>query len=186
MTGSKGSGLQKFYDNLRQMRREAEKTAVDLKRYARLSFDFDVQQQVANGSIRAGFILRPNSEFSRCHLPIGNFELGVISFGYSPQSNPVYFGKLVGNRNDLRAVGFGLRELIAQFESEPSDAAKLIKWAQESYDGANKPLVPVAIHGVDYFSQLNDRAGNPFCSSSLLTYRSNDFNSKSLIDLLCR
>jgi hypothetical protein len=142
------SGERRLYQGLVRLEHEADAKLRELMRYARVSFVLDVQN---HGSLDL-LSLQRAWDFSR-----------------NKDSLPIYLLGAVENEGAskprLLDVAKSLCRVLAGLEAPPQrDAAQ---WVAESFNGAGRPLVPVAIHGTDYFQ------GHGFVSAPE-TYRTDD------------
>lgn len=157
------------------MGEEFERTQRSLLRYARASFDLIIAQDCGYS-----VILQYNPTYSRSKQVFDDRALGVIA----SKSQADLLGTAAVDQEQVRRVVNSLREVITEFETPPI-MPLLDAWVEECFDGRGLPLVPVAVHQLDCFSQFVDRAKNPLYRCDIATYRSNDPESLGALDALC-
>ncbi len=137
------------------IKRENELEMQEIQRYARVSLILDAHQQGSSDILS----LRRAPEFCRNKERFPIYLLGAMKSEGTSESR-------------LRIVGASLCCVLAGLETPPSIGRE--QWESESFNGEGKPLVPVAIHGTDYFK----RHGLLFAPEN---YRTNDALSKELL-----
>jgi len=149
-----------LYEGLQRLEQAADAKLRELLRYARVSLVLNVQQQ---GSLDL-LSLQRAPEFCRSKEPLPIYLLGAVQ-------------SAVASESQLIQVGRSLCRVLAELETPPVVGRR--QWERESFNGAGKPLVPVAIHGTDYFQRHG-------LLSAPETYRTDDPVSQEFLKLLTR
>ena len=138
-----------------------------LPRWARLSFNLKVDDSSNCHSL----YLEPAPKYSRgCNSD--SYQLGTLTFSQNGGEVSLPNG-LSCPKSEVHKLGRRLIEIIEKLETPPVD--NRAKWESEvAYD------VPVAIFGMNYFSNLTTK-GVPFAPKELLIYRSEDPASADLL-----
>ncbi len=171
------SGERHLYEGLQELSHETDRKLLELQRWARVSFTLDVRSKIENAGFNDTLVLKHVPKYSRSNLVFPKYHLGQLTF--SKNAGDIVRGEYSCPHSELQSVGHTLQDILSAFERPPD--ANPQRWKEEAFDGEEKPLVPVAVHGIDYFQQLSN-GGKVLAAPALFTYRTNDPESRKLLE----
>ncbi len=178
------SGERHLYEGLQALSKKTDRKLLELQRWARVSFDLEVSPYLESGGFNDRFVLRYAQEYSRHKRTIAPIELGSIMLAKKISGDDLVFNdNCACPKEEFRKLGRTLKEKLLQFETPPAEAAARNVWESEAFDGEGKPLLPVAIHGINYFHHILYK-GQPLAPLTLQTYRTNDSESQKFLENL--
>lgn len=171
----------KFFKALREWgveeTRRMDEHALQLARYARISFDFEAATSLQQGVIVEKLKLKYSPQFSGRVITVPSYDLGALHFGRGPKTNVVSRAGLVCPREELREIGSTLQAIIQKYETIPDEEYEQAK--------SRDRITRVAVFGLGrYFQKVLGPDGVPLAPAPLITYQSGDANSRLLLERL--